>query len=229
MDELHHAAHLVRAHGCGCVETRDLCDSLNRRAARHRLAPQQCFRLRILRSTESVLGRAQTHKHARHGPETVAAHTTHRLNTHTHTHCVSDSPSLSGDSHSHRRYSPNHRLRFNARCTLAALFAAAKTCSPSVTVTGYHHISLHLICIPHIPLYPAISRTGYSKKSMPGEGWGLGAGAGDARCQMCGRAVGCVGRCGTVRDSGTTPASGGERRRVGLRGVRVGGPSVLNF
>ena len=31
----------------------------------------------------------------------------------------------------------------------------------------------------------------------------------------------CVGRCG---DSGTTPASGGERRRVGLRGVRVGGP-----
>jgi|EP00966_Prymnesium_polylepis_P262113 hypothetical protein len=31
----------------------------------------------------------------------------------------------------------------------------------------------------------------------------------------------CVGRCG---DSGTTPASGGERRRVGLRGVRVGRP-----
>ena len=31
----------------------------------------------------------------------------------------------------------------------------------------------------------------------------------------------CVGWCG---DNGAKPASGGERRRVGLRGVRVGGP-----
>ena len=36
---------------------------------------------------------------------------------------------------------------------------------------------------------------------------------------------GCVGRCG---DSGVTPASGGERRRIGLRGVRVGAPWVFN-
>ena len=44
---------------------------------------------------------------------------------------------------------------------------------------------------------------------------GLTAGVGrrgDARC---------VGWCG---DNGAKPASGGERRRVGLRGVRVGGP-----
>ena len=43
-----------------------------------------------------------------------------------------------------------------------------RTCSPSITITGSHHISLDLIYIPHIPLYPAISSSGYREKSAQG-------------------------------------------------------------
>ena len=78
------------------------------------------------------------------------------------------SASSSSITSSLRPHDVNVPLRAEQQPHAKRFLQPRRTCSPSITITGSHHISLDLIYIPHIPLYPAISSSGYREKSAQG-------------------------------------------------------------